>query len=223
VARIARIVVPGFPHHVTQRGNRRQNTFFCDDDFRFYMYLVAEYCNKVGTEIWAYCLMPNHVHFVMVPKTRDGLRAAIGEAHRRYTLKINTREQWRGHLWQERFHSFVMDESHLLSAVKYIELNPVAANLCTRPEHWPWSSANAHLAGTDDLLVKVTPMLSRVNNYSEYLDHPPNHASINRLELHCRTGRPLGTENFLSRVSRIVNYDVRPRKPGRKNSRSREG
>jgi len=216
VARIARVVVPGIPHHITQRGNRRQKTFFSDDDYRLYLFLIAEFCKKANTEVWAYCLMPNHVHFVMVPKAEDGLRAAIGEAHRRYTLKINQREQWRGHLWQERFHSFAMDEYHLLSAVKYIELNPVTSNLCARPEQWPWSSANAHLEGTDDILVRVNPILNRVKDYSEYLEIPINHNIVEHLRLHSRTGRPLGTDSFLSQVSEIVKFDARPKKPGRK-------
>ena len=93
--------------------------------------------------------MPNHVHLVLGPNHEDGLRATLGEAHRKYTRTINFREGWRGHLWQERFHSFLMDEDHLIAAVKYIELIPVVAKLCTRPEDWKWSSAKAHLRGRD--------------------------------------------------------------------------
>ena len=108
---MARFVAPGYPHHVTQRGNRRQKTFFSDEDYRYYIELLAEYSKAYWTEIWAYCLMPNHVHLVMVPSEEDGLRATLGEVHRRYTRYVNFRKGWRGHLWQERFHSFVMDEN----------------------------------------------------------------------------------------------------------------
>ena len=90
--------------------------------------------------------MPNHVHLVMVPGEEDGLRATLGEAHRRYTRHINFRERWRGHLWQERFHSFIMDEKYLLSTVRYVERNPVAARLCVNPQDWKWSSVRAHLS-----------------------------------------------------------------------------
>ena len=107
MARIARIVVPEYPHHITQRGNRRQATFFCDDDYRQYIDLMAEWCSRCGVDIWAYCLMPNHTHLIAVPQTEDGMRKAIGEAHRRYARMINFREGWRGYLWQGRFHSFV--------------------------------------------------------------------------------------------------------------------
>ena len=118
MARMPRIVVPGYPHHVTQRGNRRQQTFFCDDDYRYYIELLSANAQQASTEIWAYCLMPNHVHLVMVPSQEDGLRAALGETHRHYTRHINFRHKWRGHLWQERFHSFLMDENYLLATVR---------------------------------------------------------------------------------------------------------
>ena len=110
MARLARVVIPGMPHHVTQRGNRRQPTFFDDEDYAAYLELMADGCREEGVAIWAYCLMPNHVHLIGVPETEQSLRRAIGEAHRRYTRRINFRERWRGYLWQGRFASFVMDE-----------------------------------------------------------------------------------------------------------------
>jgi putative transposase len=113
------------PHHITQRGNRRQTTFFCEEDYAAYLELMSQWCAQEGVQVWAYCLMPNHVHLIAVPETEDGLRRAIGEAHRRYTRRVNFRQRWRGHLWQGRFASFVMDESYLLAAARYVELNPV--------------------------------------------------------------------------------------------------
>jgi putative transposase len=124
MARIARVIATGYPHHVTQRGNRRQRTFFNDEDYAVYLELLSEWTRKHDVEVWAYCLMPNHVHLIVVPGTQDGLARAIGEAHRRYTRRINFREGWKGHLWQERFSSFPMDENHLLTAVRYVEMNP---------------------------------------------------------------------------------------------------
>ena len=115
LARIARAVAPGLPHHVTQRGNRRQQTFFCDGDYDGYLELMSTWCREHDVEIWAYCLMPNHVHLIAVPEREEGLMLAIGEAHRRYTRMVNFREGWRGHLWQGRFASFIMDERHLLT------------------------------------------------------------------------------------------------------------
>jgi putative transposase len=133
MARLARVVAPGLPHHVTQRGNRRQPTFFCDEDYDTYAQLMAQFRRAQNIEIWAYCLMPNHVHLIAVPQSVDGLRRAIGKAHRRYTQMVNFREGWRGHLWQGRFASFVLDEPYLLTAARYVELNPVRAALVKTP------------------------------------------------------------------------------------------
>ena len=110
--RIARVAAPGFPHHVTRRGNRRQRTFFCNRDYQTDLELMAQWCSRCGVEVWAYCLMPNHVHLIVVPESEDGLRRAIGEAHRRYTRHANFRKRWRGHLWQGRFASYVLDEPY---------------------------------------------------------------------------------------------------------------
>jgi REP-associated tyrosine transposase len=153
VARLARAVVPSLAHHITQRGNRRQRTFFCPDDYLLYIALLAEWCGRCGVEVWAYCLMPNHVHLIAVPGSPDALRRAIGEAHRRYTADINRREGWRGHLWQGRFASYVMDDRYTLAAARYVELNPVRAGLVARAEDYLWSSARAHLLGRNDCLV----------------------------------------------------------------------
>jgi len=216
MARMARLVVPGVPHHVTQRGVRKNDVFFCEDDYELYISLLSEFCNKSGTEIWSYCLMTNHIHLVMVPGSEDGLRASLGEAHRRYTCHINQREQCRGHLWQERFHSFPMDEHHLLSAVRYVELNPLHANIVNHPEDYRWSSARAHLAEQDDKLVKVSPMLDRVSNWQAYLDSDLDEVTITTLRTHSQTGRPLGDDSFIDKLELYSGKVLRPLKQGRK-------
>ncbi len=215
MARIARVVAPGYPHHITQRGNRRQQTFFCDSDYSTYLELMAEWCRKCHVEIWAWCLMPNHVHLIAVPESEDGLARAIGEAHRRYTRMVNFREQWRGHLWQERFASFPMDESHALAAVRYVEMNPVAAHLVERPEDYAWSSARAHLAAKNDCLVNVTPLLAMVGDWRAFLTLSPVE-ELERMRRHERSGRPLGTEDFVAGLEERFDRILRPRKPGPK-------
>ena len=219
MARLARAVVPWHPHHVTQRGNRRQQTFFCDGDYALYRSLMVEWCRRCRVEIWAYCLMPNHVHLIAVPPSEAGLRAGIGEAHRRYSRAVNFRQGWRGHLWQGRFASFVMDEPHLLAAARYIERNPLRAGLVQRAEDWPWSSAAAHVRGQDDGWVRVGPLLERaagwVCPWSEWLRLDEDAAIRERLQLHERTGRPMGDERFLKRIEEIVGRRLSPGKPGR--------
>ena len=169
MARLARVVAAGIPHHVTQRGNRRQTVFFDDDDYRAYTALLAEGCAGAGVAVWGYCLMPNHVHLIMVPQDEAALREALSEAHRRYTRRVNFREGWRGHLWQGRFASVPMDEAHLLACARYVELNPVRARLTATAWAWPWSSARAHLAGRDDGLVQVGPLLELVPDWRAFL------------------------------------------------------
>jgi putative transposase len=191
--RISRIVVPGYPHHITQRGNRRQKVFFSDKDYETYMSLVSKALISTDTRVLAYCLMPNHVHLIAVPSADDGLSRLFREAHVRYTRMINKRENWRGHLWQERFHSFVMDEQHLLAAVRYVELNPVRAGLCSHPEEWRWSSVHAHLCKQDDKLVTVKPMLDLISSdWKMYLNYCDSSEEVKKIRKHNSTGRPLG-------------------------------
>lgn len=202
--RRARVVVPGLPHHVTQRGNRRQETFFRDDDYRVYLDLMREQCARLGVRVWAYCLMTNHVHLICVPETAEALAGAIGAAHRRYTRHVNFREGWRGFLWQGRFASFPMDERYLLAAARYVELNPVRARMVTRPEDYPWSSARAHMAGRDDGLVDVSAMLERVADWRAFLDGGLDLEDRDALRHHERTGRPLGDTAFVKRLEALL-------------------
>ncbi len=176
---------------------------------------MSEWLSKHQVEIWAWCLMPNHVHLIAVPHTQEGLARSIGEAHRRYTRRINFREKWRGHLWQERFASFPMDETHLLAAVRYVEMNPVTANIVEQPENYPWSSARAHLAGKDDELVKVKPLLEKVGDWRNFLTRLSDQ-DHELMKKHERTGRPLGQASFVDHLELMTGRMLRPQRPGPK-------
>lgn len=215
MARIARIVFPGVPHHVTQRGVRRMETFFEHADYEAYISLMAKWCASYGVDIWAYCLMPNHVHLIAVPESVDSLARGIGEVHRRYTQMINFRKGWKGYLWQGRFASFPMDEAHLLAAVRYVELNPVRAKLVEKPQDYRWSSARAHLAQSDDEVVKVKPMLDRIENWADLLASDDDEL-YDAVRKHERTGRPLGNESFVDQISAFSGRDLNRHKPGPK-------
>lgn len=216
MARVARVVAPGLPHHVTQRGNRRQATFFGDADYEEYIRLMAGWCARGNVAVWAYCLMPNHVHMILVPQSAEGLRRAIGEAHRRYTRRVNVREGCRGHLWQGRFASVPLDERYLLAAARYAELNPVRAGLVQDPAAYPWSSAAAHLAGRDDALVQVEPLLAMVGNWKDFLLGGIGQEEIANLRRHERTGRPLGNDGFVGQLEASLGRILQRRRPGRK-------
>lgn len=136
MARLARAVFPGHPHHVTQRGNGRQQTFFSDDDYALYRDLLAEHAPAAGLEIWAWVLMPNHVHLIVVPQDEDGIRRALAPVHRRYAGHVHSRLKRTGHFWQGRFGCVAMDEAHLGAALHYVALNPVRARLVDRATDW---------------------------------------------------------------------------------------
>jgi putative transposase len=169
--RQARIVIPDHPHHVTHRGNRKMPVFFQEDDYAFYKFCIMDEAAQKGLKIWAYCLMSNHVHFIAVPSSLDSLSLTFREAHRRYTSAINRREGWTGHLWEGRFYSKPMTESHALMAARYIENNPVDAGICARAEDYGWSSAQFHcgLRSVDQLLDVENPLPTMVPHWAEYL------------------------------------------------------
>jgi putative transposase len=216
LTRLARLVIPGIPYHVTQRGNRRQQTFFEDSDFALYRDLLAGAAARCGTEIWAYCLMPNHVHLIVVPGDQDGLRRTFADAHRRYTGFINARQRWTGHLWQGRYGAVAMDEAHLVHAARYVTLNPVRAKLCDRACDWAWSSARAHLAGSDDGLVKVAPLLDRIGDFAAFLGSDEDQQATRALRMAETTGRPLGSDAWLEGIEAMTGRALAPQKRGPK-------
>ncbi len=216
MTRIARVVLPGIPHHVTQRGNRRERIFFRDEDYALYRDGLAESCAKFGVEVWAYCQMPNHTHLILTPADAAGLGLALSRAHGRYAGFINARARQTGHLFQGRFGSVPMDEAHLIAAVRYVALNPVRARLVGRAEDWPHSSVRAHLKGRDDGLVRVRPVLDRVADFADLLESDaddPAFAALRRSEL---IGRPLGSEVFTRRAEAMLGRTLAPGKRGPK-------
>lgn len=217
MARLLRLVVPGIPHHITQRGNRRGQTFFKDSDYALYRDLLAEAAAKARTEIWCYCLMPNHVHLIAVPSDEDGLRRTFAEAHRRYTAFVNTRLRVSGHLWQGRFGSVAMDEPHLANAVRYVSLNPVRARLVTRARDWRWSSVPAHMSGKDDGLVTTAPILERYGSFNAFLrQENAEPATFRQLRQAETTGRPLGSEGWLEQLEKRTGRRLKAQKRGPK-------
>ena len=161
--------------------------------------------------------MPNHVHLILTPRSEDGLRRAVGEAHRRYTVFVNARARWTGHLFQARFASVVMDEGHLLAAARYVSLNPVRARLVARVEDWPWSSMRAHITGKDDGLVAVRPLLDRVPDFAALVTVPERaeeEAAFAAIRSAEGTGRPLGDRAFVPGSGATPRSSPRPAQAG---------
>jgi putative transposase len=216
MARLARVVIPNQPHHVTQRGNGRARTFFGDADYALYRDLLAEHCRAAEVEIWAWCLMPNHVHLILAPHDTDGLRRALAAVHRRYAGVIHARRKRSGHFWQGRFGCAVMDDEYLAAALRYVSLNPVRARLVKRARDWRWSSTRAHLSGRDDGITALAPIRDRFPRFADLLDTGPEPELTDRLRAAESIGRPLGGEEFLAHIERLTKRQLRPRKRGPK-------
>ena len=217
--RIARVVIPGLPHHVTQRGNRRQRTFFSGEDYRIYLSLLRWWAPRTGVKIWAYCLMPNHVHLVAVPSAPEALADCMSEVHQRYSRRVNEERGWSGYLWQGRFSSTVMDPSHAVAAARYVAMNPVRAGLVSKPDQWPYSSIGVHLGFADDAIVDRGAYAGLVDDWPALLASDGGEDEAERLRRHTRTGRPLGGKAFISEVERRSGRGHLARSPGRPSRR----
>jgi len=218
MARIARIVVPGIPHHIVQRGVRRMDVFFRDADRAVYLEQLSEQGRRFGVEYIAWCLMTNHVHLVAVPKQENSLAQGIGEAHRRYTRFVNFREGWRGYLFQGRFHSFPLEGDYILSAVRYVLRNPVRAGLVRKPWDYRWSSARWFIgARADDPLAVTSDLFADITDRRSFLLQEEE--AITEFRRHARTGRPLGSKSFVVQLEQATGRVLRPMKRGPKPAR----
>jgi len=215
MGRIARVVIPGIGHHITQRGVRSMNIFDSSDDKFSYMKLLAKLSEEEKLEIHAYCLMDNHVHLLAVPPKENSLSRVIGETHRLYTRCVNFNQKVRGHLFQERYFSCPLDETHYIATARYIERNPVRAKMCKKACDYNFSSAKYHVGETHtDLLLKHKDWPYNKKEWSLLLEEDPD--SIDMIRRHTRTGRPVGDTKFIEDLEKRINRVLRPQKPGPK-------
>ncbi len=220
MARMARVVVPGFPHHVTQRGNYGQTVFSSAIERRFYLRLLRERCAEYRLGVLAYCLMTNHVHLVVVPEDEDSMHKALGRAHNDYSRCVHIQRGVIGHLWQNRYYSCVLESRHLWAAIRYVELNPVRAGLISEAWDWQWSSAQAHVSGEDREQILDMAWWREHASWADWRDALLQGGSGTELENQIRratrTGRPLGQEEFVEDLERQLGRRIRPAKRGPK-------
>ena len=217
--RLARAVFEGVPHHITQRGNRREDVFFTDSDRVQYLSWLAEYCKKHDVDILAYCLMTNHIHLVAVPNSDDGLHRVLKPLHMRYAQHINRKKGWKGHLWQGRFFSSPLDDEYLWAAICYVERNPVRAKMVSRAEDYQWSSAAAHCGkGNDSILSMKSEWIERkksVSDWSAWLGAEDDDQQIEKLRINSEKGLPCGSDEFVGRLGEMVGRVLEGRPIGR--------
>lgn len=224
--RLARPVFPKVPHHITQRGNRREAVFFSDEDRAAYLRWLGEYCAKYKVSVLAYCLMTNHIHVVAVPQREDALEKVFRPLHTRYAQRINRAKKWKGHLWQGRFFSSALDDTYLWAALRYVERNPVRARIVRRAENYKWSSAAAHCGLKEDAVLTTdrawVARIRSVGDWSKWLAQGEVPEQVEVLRRHVERGLLCGAEEFIRKLERRAGQMLRlrargrPRKAGRK-------
>jgi putative transposase len=212
---MARAVIPEVPHHITQRGVRRFDVFLEDADRIRYLQLLKLYSENFQLQILAYCLMTNHIHVVGAPAHPRSIAQTFKQCHGIYATEFNKKYGKNGHLWQARPYSCVLDEAHTWAAIRYVERNPVRANMVERAEDYRWSSARAHCGiGSDSLLTRALPSDRLIENWSEWLagtDDPDHERTIRERTF---TGRPCGTQDFIKGMEAVVGRRLAPGKRG---------
>lgn len=216
MARLARLTFIGYPHHVIQRGNYDQPVFESDDDYRQYLSWLQHYTSHYFVDIWAYCLMPNHVHFICVPRAEDALSRAFNALHMRYAQFFNGKRSLRGHLWRPRFMSCVLDDSSVREEIRFIENNPVRGGLVARPDDYPWSSARHHILGVPDPVVTDGCFLhNEIKDWRGYLEEKADESILGRTWQSLKTGRPAGDVSSIHALEEIVGRRLRAFPKGR--------
>ena len=218
--RVARIVLPGLPHHITQRGNNRQDVFFVADDYRVYLGLLREQAERHGLAIQGYCLMANHVHLIATPPSPEALAKGVGRTNFLYAMYVNRLHHRSGHLWQNRFFSCALEEVHAWRALRYVERNPVRARLVRVAWRYRWSSAAEHCSCARPGAIPLAdprPWRKRWDTarWQETLREPDDEQTLRRLRLCTCRGRPLAGDSFLSKLEHKLGRRLRPLPVGR--------
>jgi putative transposase len=217
--RLARAVCAQVAHHITQRGNRREQIFFTDEDRQVYLGWLKEYAEKHEVDILAYCLMTNHIHLVAVPGTQDALQQTLKPLHMRYAQRINRTRGWKGHLWQGRFFSSALDEAYLWAAIRYVERNPVRARMVRKAENYRWSSAAAHCQLVPDEVLTTTSVWRKqfeaIGDWSAWLAQGDQQQELEVLRRNADKGLPCGSEKFIRKLEKLTGRRLEYRPQGR--------
>lgn len=230
MARLPRLSVPGYPHHVIQRGNNRQAIFLADVDRLRMLELLEDHARQHEVAVHAYVLMDNHFHLLLTPRTGDGLSRLMQAVGRRYVRYFNDSHGRSGTLWEGRYRSTLIEaESHLLACMAYIDLNPVRAGLVNMARDYPWSS-HAHYAGLRvDRLVTPHPLYWELGNtpfareaaYARLVQEGLSQQQQLALTESALSGWALGSPAFMAALQAKTERRLSKSYPGRPSSRAK--
>ena len=205
MARPARSIALGYPHQVTQRGNYEQVVFEEDADYRRYLDWLRLYARRYALDIWAYCLMTNHVHYVCVPRADGALARTFNTLHTQYSQYFHRKKGLSGHLWRSRFLSCILDPKSVFEEARFIKTNPVRAGLVVRAEDYPWSSARSRVLGEPDpVLAAGFPLTAAISDWRAYLADRGDEPIIRRTRQNLKTGRPAGDNGFVREMEEMT-------------------
>lgn len=189
--------------------------FWEPEDFERYLELLGEGSRRYGLRIWAYCLMPNHVHLIAWPEVAESMSRALQWIHAQYARAVNRRREWTGHLWQQRYYSAPMDWQQVPWAMRYVLRNPVRAGLVERAVDWPWSSAAAHCGLRADDRLANDRLLAGLGDLVGELELPETEARLELMRRSTRTGIAIGSREFRAELEARFGLPMAPRRPGR--------
>ena len=214
--RIPRPVAVEYPHHITQRGNYQQKVFEEEEDYLCYLEWLYDYSRKYSLNIWAYCLMTNHVHFVTVPMEINSLAKTFNTLHMRYAQYFNKKKKLKGHLWQSRFYSCILDEKHVYASVRYVENNPVRAGIVGAPHEYKWSSAKSRIYKKHNPVLSNDCFLDKeIIDWSAYLMKSGDENLVVRIRESTKAGRPCGDEGFVTKMEGLMGRELKAQPRGR--------
>ncbi len=219
-----RVILPGVPLHLIQRGNNRQACFFAEDDYRAYLGWLQEYANATRCAIHAFVLMTNHVHLLMTPEASAGAATLMKRLGQRYVQSVNRTYRRSGTLWEGRFRScLTQEEDYVLGCYRYIELNPLRANMVEHPAEYPWSSYRANAQGAPSALLTPHALytaLGREENerrtaYRELFRYHLDPGIVDQIRAATNGNYVLGNPIFQAQIAQALGRRVTPGKSGR--------
>jgi len=210
-----RIVIPHEAHHITQRGNYRQEIFEDDNDFKQYLIWLNEYSKKHKIDILAYCLMMNHVHIIGTPENEKSFGNTLNTLAMRYSQHVNRKRKSNGHVWQGRFFSCILDEAHLYRAIRYVENNPVRAKMVKNAWNYRWSSAQTHVGMGEKSIITLKSILDmKPTEWKAYLKEDDAEMT-SEMRLKTRRGLVVGKEAFVKGLEKKLGRSLKCLDPGR--------